>query len=221
MPNYAELREAMVRDQLIPRGIADARVLDAMRTVPRHEFVLPELAARAYEDGALPIAAGQTISQPYIVALMAETLRLDQTSRVLEVGTGSGYAAAVLSRLCRHVYSVELHAELADAAAERLLRLGYHNVTVRAGNGWLGWPEEAPFDAISVPAGSSSVPEPLPEQLAIGGRLVIPIGPGIERQQLLRITRSGPQQYEQESLGPVSFVPLINVADSHTANGEQ
>jgi len=202
-------RERMVERQIAARGVRDARVLQAFRDVPRHAFVPPEFAAAAYDDRALPIAAGQTISQPYVVALMVEALSLVPGDRVLEVGTGSGYAAAVLSRLAAEVYTIERHAELADLARARCAALGYANVQVRVADGTLGWPEAAPFDAILVSAGGPRVPSTLEAQLAIGGRLVIPVGAGRHSQNLLRVTRTAADQLEREDIGLVQFVPLV------------
>jgi protein-L-isoaspartate(D-aspartate) O-methyltransferase len=206
--NTANARHVMVDEHLRPRGIRDPRVLDAMGSVPREKFVPLELVPHAYADRPLPIGAGQTISQPYIVALMAEALALQPTDTVLEVGTGSGYAAAVLSILATRVYTIERHFALADIARERLHRLGYANVEVRRGDGTLGWPDAAPFDAISVAAGGPEVPPSLVQQLAVGGRLVIPIGPE-DQQRLVRITRLSPTEVVREDLGDVMFVPLI------------
>ena len=199
----------MVARQLEARGIRDPRVLQAMRAVPREEFVPPELVEFAYEDSPLPIAEQQTISQPYIVAAMIEALQLDQGSRILEVGTGSGYAAAVLAMIAARVYTIERHAGLATAAAARLEQLNIRNVQVRTGDGSLGWPEHAPFDGIVVAAGGPDIPEALIEQLAIGGRLVIPVGATPREQTLVRIQRTGPDSLSREDLGPVRFVPLI------------
>ena len=199
----------MVERQLADRDVRDPRVLQAFRDVPRHVFVPPELAAQAYDDRALPIAAGQTISQPYVVALMVETLALRSRDRLLEVGTGSGYAAALCSRLCAEVYTIERHAELADLASARIAALGYANVHVRIADGSLGWPAEAPFDAILVSAGGPHVPAALEAQLAVGGRLVIPVGERRGFQKLVRITRSSSDRLEREDLGEVAFVPLV------------
>ncbi|HIE52022.1 MAG TPA: protein-L-isoaspartate(D-aspartate) O-methyltransferase, partial [Armatimonadetes bacterium] len=176
-------REAMVERQIRARGVRDPRVLEAMRQVPRHKFVLPSLQAQAYQDTPLPIGLDQTISQPYMVALMTELLELKGPEKVLEVGTGSGYQAAILAELAEQVYTIERIPELAAAARQRLQELGYHNVTVRVGDGTLGWPEEAPFEAIIVTAGGQTVPPALKEQLAEGGRLVIPVG-GYRMQDL-------------------------------------
>jgi protein-L-isoaspartate(D-aspartate) O-methyltransferase len=208
-------RAAMVERQLVARGIRDARVLAAMRTVPREAFVAEELAEFAYDDAPLPIGAGQTISQPYIVAAMAEALEPEPGHRVLEVGAGSGYAAAVLSRVVAEVYAIERHAELATVAARRLADLGHANVHVRQGDGTLGWSEHAPYDGIVVAAGGHEVPRALLEQLAVGGRLVIPIGTTPRDQQLLRVRRVGPSTYEREELGAVRFVPLIGAGGWH------
>ena len=200
-------RNAMVRAQLEQRGITDSRVLNAMATVPRHLFVPPEARAQAYGDRALPISDGQTISQPYIVALMAQALSLRPGDRVLEVGAGSGYAAAVLSRLAGEVYTIERWPALAEAAERRLHSLGYTNVHVFHGDGTAGLPAYAPFDGIAVPAAAPWVPRPLREQLGEGGRLVIPVG-GRNEQLLLRLTRTNHRTHT-ERLGEVRFVPLI------------
>lgn len=205
-------REIMIERDLKSRGIHDPAVLAAMREVPREEFVSPNLAGQAYEDHPLPIDEGQTISQPYMVAYMAESLELAPTDRVLEIGAGSGYSAAVLSRLVAEVYSVEHLAGLAASAGERLWRLGYDNIRIFEGDGTLGWPELAPYDAIIVTAGAPQVPEPLPEQLAIGGRLVVPVGPNHFVQTLIRVRRVKKDEYRQENLMAVQFVPLIGVA---------
>jgi protein-L-isoaspartate(D-aspartate) O-methyltransferase len=209
MQDFARLRDQMVEKQLAARGLSDERVLEALRTVPREEFVPPGLVESAYDDAPLPIAAGQTISQPYVVALMAAALDLTQADRVLEVGTGSGYAAAVLARLAKHVYTVERHAALADAARATLQRLGFDNVTVLECDGTQGWPEQAPFDAIVVSAGSpEDIPQPLLDQLAIGGRLVIPAGSEY-LQKLWRVVRTDKDDYQRDDMGSVRFVPLI------------
>jgi len=197
----------MVRAQLVQRGITDSRVLDAMATVPRHLFVPPEARAQAYGDRALPISEGQTISQPYIVALMAQALSLRPGDRVLEVGAGSGYAAAVLSRLASEVYTIERWPALAETAERCLHDLGYMNVHVFHGDGTAGLPAYAPFDAVVVSAASPWVPRPLREQLGEGGRLVIPVG-GRNEQILLRLTRTDHRTHTAR-LGEVRFVPLI------------
>lgn len=202
----ADARRTMVQQQIEARGVRDPRVLEAMRAVPRHRFVLPDWQDRAYDDTPLPIAAGQTISQPYIVAVMTEAARLEADAVVLEVGTGSGYQAAVLSPLVRQVYSVEVVPELARTSAALLADLGYGNVTVREGDGYAGWPEHAPFDAIIVTAAPPEVPAALREQLKVGGRLVVPVGVG--HQELLVIERTA-DGFSETSLMPVRFVPMV------------
>jgi protein-L-isoaspartate(D-aspartate) O-methyltransferase len=199
----------MVREQLSARGITDAAVLRTMEQVPREEFVPEEVRPYAYHDGPLEIGEGQTISQPYIVALMTEALELAPEDRALEIGTGSGYGAAVLSRITAEVYTVERYPTLAEAARKRLERLGYHNVHVRAADGTLGWAEHAPFDAIVVTAGGPEVPYPLRDQLAIGGHLVMPVGSALTVQELIRVHRVGENAYDTENLGGVRFVPLV------------
>jgi len=198
-------REAMVAEQIEQRGVRDARTLAAMRTVPRHLFVPPALQAEAYSDHPLPIGHDQTISQPYIVAFMTEALRLRGGETVLEVGTGSGYQAAVLAEIAARVYTIEIVAPLAEEARERLKRLGYRNVEVRAGDGYAGWPEKAPFDAVMVTAAAPHIPEPLKQQLKDGGRLVIPVGD--ESQELVVLTRTG-TAYVEDRVLPVRFVPM-------------
>jgi protein-L-isoaspartate(D-aspartate) O-methyltransferase len=207
---YAEARARMVREQIESRGVRDARVLAALRSVPRHELVPASEREDAYEDRPLPIGRGQTISQPYVVAAMTEALALRGDERVLEVGTGSGYQAAVLSGLCKQVYTIELEAELAARARADLARLGYANVEVRQGDGWRGWPEQAPFDAIIVTAAPEQVPPDLVEQLAVGGRLVIPVGRYEQNLLLLRRTEKG---IERETLFGVRFVPMRGEAE--------
>jgi len=206
--NFERLREEMVKFQIAARGIRDEEVLRAFREVPREEFVPEEMREFAYEDSPLPIGEEQTISQPYIVALMTEALELEPDSRVLDVGTGSGYAAAILSRVAAEVFSVERIGELARVAEKRLKRLGYGNVRVREGDGSLGWAEHAPYDAIVVAAGGPEIPKALVDQLADGGRLVIPVGATPRLQELLRVRRVG-GGIEKENLGGVRFVPLI------------
>ncbi len=207
--NTQEQRHLMVEHQIAARGIRDRAVLDAMREVPRERFVAEHLAEFAYDDTPLGIEEGQTISQPYIVALMAEALELTPTSRVLEVGAGSGYATAVMSHLAEAVYAIERHELLARNAAIRLRDLGYGNVQIRHGDGTLGWAEHAPYDAIAVAAGGPDVPRSLLDQLAVGGRLVMPVGTDERMQELVRVRRLTEDRYERESLGRVSFVPLI------------
>jgi protein-L-isoaspartate(D-aspartate) O-methyltransferase len=208
--DFAAERERMVRHQLAARGIRDERVLAAMRAVPRERFVSPVYAASAYDDGPIPIDCGQTVSQPYVVALMAEALELSPGDRVLEVGTGSGYASAVLSHLAREVYTVERHGKLAESARERLASLGYANVHVLHGDGLQGWPEHAPYDAISVAAGGPEVPPALSAQLAPGGRLVMPLGPETYLQKLVRARpRRNGAGLDLEDLADVRFVPLL------------
>ncbi len=201
-------RAQMVERQLAARGIADPRVLAAMGEVPRERFVAPELDERAYDDGPLSIGEGQTISQPYIVALMIEAAHLAPGERVLEVGAGSGYAAAVLSRIVGEVLAIERHGSLAEAAAGRIADLGYDNCRIVAGDGIRGLPEEAPFDAIIVAAGGEHVPMPLKQQLAVGGRMVMPVGDEMS-QVLRRLTRTAPDRWEETDLAGVRFVPLI------------
>jgi protein-L-isoaspartate(D-aspartate) O-methyltransferase len=212
MGKFEDLRKQMIDYQLAARGLHDQTVLDAVNAVPREEFVPTDLVEFAYRDSALPIAASQTISQPYIVALMTAALELKSDDRVLEVGTGSGYAAAVLAEIAKQVYTIERHKILADTARTRLEELGYTNTRVLFGDGTLGWPEHAPFDAITVAAGGPEVPATLKQQLAIGGRLVIPVGSSLRTQKLLRIRRISEHEYEEEDLGGVRFVPLIGAA---------
>lgn len=206
---YASLRRLMVERQLAARGISSAPVLAAMGRVRREVYVPPELRAHAYADAPLPIGAGQTISQPYVVAYMLAELGLAGGERVLEVGTGSGYAAAVLAEIAAQVYTLERHASLAQEAAERLALDGYRNVEVRVGDGTLGWPEAAPFDGIVVAASGPSVPPPLREQLKVGCHLVMPVGSSLGLQELKRITRVAPDRWSEKDLGGVRFVPLI------------
>lgn len=202
-----ERRERMVEEQVAGRGIRDARLLDAMRRTPREPFLDAGLANEAYEDGPLPIGEGQTISQPYVVALMIEALAVGERDCVLEVGAGSGYAAALLGRLAARVHAIERHAVLAEAARARLAGLGLSAIRFAVGDGTRGWPEAAPFDAILVSAGGPAIPPPLVNQLAPGGRLVMPVGPP-GGQRLVKVTRA-PDGDRRDDFGPVSFVPLI------------
>jgi protein-L-isoaspartate(D-aspartate) O-methyltransferase len=198
----------MVDRQLRPRGISDNRVLQVLAATPRHLFVPQKVVAGAYLDSPLSIGLGQTISQPYIVALMTELLHLSGTEKVLEIGTGSGYQAAVLAQLTDTVYTIEIVEALADSSRDRLARLGYHNVTVRHGDGYLGWPEQAPFDCIIVTAAPPEVPPALVEQLRPGGRMVIPVGEYY--QELLVITKSTSGQIKRSGVIPVRFVPMVH-----------
>jgi protein-L-isoaspartate(D-aspartate) O-methyltransferase len=207
---YAEARAQMVREQIAGRGIADPRVISAMSRVPRHELVPESMRERAYEDRPLPIGNGQTISQPFVVAYMTEQLRLRGGERVLEVGTGSGYQAAVLAEIAGEVYTIEIVEPLGIRARDDLQRLGYKNVHVRIGDGYRGWPELAPFDAIIVTAAPERVPQPLIDQLAMGGRLVLPVGSF--DQELLRIERRT-DGIQQERLIDVRFVPMRGEAE--------
>ncbi len=209
MADFAAERETMVRQQIAGRGIEGRRLLDALRAVPREEFVPDGMRDFAYEDGPLPIEAGQTISQPYIVALMIESAGVAPGDKVLEIGAGSGYAAAVMGRVAKEVIAVERHAELARLARGRMERLGFDNVRIIEGDGTGGLPAEAPFEAILCAASGSHVPEALRRQLAIGGILVMPVGEPDSVQNLVKVTRRGENSFEQEDLGPVRFVPLI------------
>jgi len=207
MINFQKARDRMVESQLISRGINDPRVLEAMRKVCRHLFVDEALQDQAYSDHPLPISDKQTISQPYIVALMTESLQLKGHEKVLEIGTGSGYQAAILAELAARVFSVERLPSLAHRANQMLQKLGYRNVIVRVSDGTLGWPDEAPFDGILVTAGAPKVPQTLIEQLAIGGRLVIPVG-GRVSQDLILVERTAEGAHETD-LGAVRFVDLV------------
>ena len=206
---YKKLRDEMVDKAVFARGVRSELVLNAMRTVPRESFLPSQLREFAYEDAPLPIEQGQTISQPYIVAFMTEALALRGGEKVLEIGTGSGYAAAMLAEIAADVYTVERHGPLAENAAATLADLGYNNVHVLHGDGTLGWPAHAPYDAIVVAAGGPKVPESLKEQLKIGGRLVIPVGADLRAQELVRVTRISQGEYHREDLADVRFVPLL------------
>ena len=202
----AAARAKMVETQIVARGVRNPRVLVAMRDVPRHLFVDDAQRSRAYEDGPLPIGGRQTISQPYIVALMSELLDLTPNERVLEIGTGSGYQSAVLSRLAGHVYSIEIIPELAKASAERLKQLGFSNITVREGDGYRGWPEHAPYDGIIVTAAPERIPQPLLDQLAANGRMVIPVGGFFQELKVFKKDASG--RVTEKDILPVRFVPM-------------
>jgi protein-L-isoaspartate(D-aspartate) O-methyltransferase len=207
--DYDQARRRMVEEQLRARDIEDPRVLEAMARVPRHLFVPAALRFRAYADHPLPIGNGQTISQPYIVALMTQLAEVEPDDVVLEVGTGSGYQAAVLSDIVREVYTIEIVPDLADTAKARLSDLGYRDVTVRTGDGYVGWKEKGPFDAILVTAAAPEVPPPLVEQLAPGAILVIPVGPQTQVQSLLRIQKTEDGRTVTREVLPVVFVPLV------------
>ncbi len=209
MPDFAELRERMVRHQIEARGIADPAILRAFDEVPREEFVDEKQRQWAYDDHPLPIEAGQTISQPYIVAAMIEAAEIRPGDKVLEVGAGSGYAAAVMSRIAREVIGIERQHDLVEIAQKRLQRLGYHNVKIVAGDGTLGCSGEAPFDAILAAASGSHVPASFVDQLAPGGRLVMPVGDPGGVQELVKVTKRPDGTTERKNLGGVRFVPLI------------
>jgi protein-L-isoaspartate(D-aspartate) O-methyltransferase len=200
------------------RGVRDKRVLNAVRRVAREQFVDEGFEEFAYEDSPLPIGSGQTISQPFIMAKMAEMAEIEATDRVLEIGTGSGYAAAVLAELAEHVFTIERHRSLAQRAERRLNAAGYRNIEVRVGDGTKGWQEKAPFDAIVVAAAGTSIPLGLQEQLEIGGRLIIPVGEDLYSQRLIRVTRIAANKFEEEDLGGVMFVPLIGEHSGHDEN---
>src|SRR5437016_9853795 len=208
--DFAAERQRMVTEQLNARGISDERVLNAMNKVPREEFVPPDSRARSYEDGPLPIGYGQTISQPYIVAFMTEQLQPKPSDRVLEIGTGSGYQAAILAELVSEVYSIEIVEPLAKSAEATLARLGYTNIHIKAGDGYKGWPEEAPFDAIIVTCAPDKVPQPLVDQLKDGGRMVIPVGERFAQELYLLEKKNG--QLKESVTLPVRFVPMAGEA---------
>ena len=211
--DFAAQRQRMVTEQLKARGISDERVLNAMNKVPREEFVPPDSRAGSYEDGPLPIGYGQTISQPYIVAFMTEQLRLKPSDRVLEIGTGSGYQAAILAELMSQVYSIEIVEPLAKNAEATLQRLGYENVHVKIGDGYKGWPEAAPFDAIIVTCAPDKVPQPLVDQLKDDGRMVIPVGDRFAQELYLLEKKNG--QLKQSATLPVRFVPMAREASEN------
>lgn len=204
-----DARARMIEHDLVRRGVRSPAVLAAMREVPREHFLDPSQRANAYADNPLPIGDEQTISQPYIVALMAEALVLRPEDRVLEVGSGSGYATAVLARLARTIFAIERNARLIELSRLRWAALGIDNVEVCCGDGSLGWPQHAPFDAITVAASAPSMPQALIDQLALGGRLVLPLGTSETTQKLVRVVRTGPTSYAQTDLGAVRFVPLV------------
>ena len=209
MSDYSKLRQRMVKRQIASRGVRSELVLAAMRKVPRERFLPRGQGVFAYDDSPLPIGEGQTISQPYIVAYMAESLALEGGEKVLEIGTGSGYAAAVLAEIAAEVFTIERIEGLATMARSVLDDLGYSNVHVRCGDGTLGWPEEAPFDGIVVAAGGPDVPDTLKHQLKTGGRLVIPVGRSKAYQEIIRVTRISEDDFKSENLVPVRFVPLV------------
>jgi protein-L-isoaspartate(D-aspartate) O-methyltransferase len=207
---YTDAREAMVKTQIEPRGVKDNLVLDAMRAVPRHLFVPPSLVDRAYSDGPLPIGEGQTISQPYIVALMTELLGLKGGDKVLEIGTGSGYQAAVLAEIVEQVYTIEIICSLAETAEKRLTEMEYENITIRCADGYQGWEEHAPFDGVIVTAAPDHIPQPLVDQLKVGARLVIPVGDVF--QELIVITKTETGIKKMNAI-PVRFVPMTGEAE--------
>ncbi|MGA2532611.1 MAG: protein-L-isoaspartate(D-aspartate) O-methyltransferase [Candidatus Aminicenantales bacterium] len=215
---FAAKRAAMVKEQVAARGVRDPAILDALRTVPRHLFIPPQLRSEAYGDFPLPIGEGQTISQPYVVAVMTESVALGKGDKVLEIGTGSGYQAAVLSLLAASVYSIEINERLARRAADTLESLGYANVRVRSGDGFFGWPEQAPFDAIIVTCAVDSVPPRLLEQLAEGGRLVVPLGDSRSYQTLTLITKTNGKPVVRR-IFEVRFVPMTGEAIKKKRNG--
>lgn len=205
---FAQLRREAFERQIIDRGISDKRVINAMMKVERHKFVPVELQHDAYNDSPLPIGEGQTVSQPYVVALMTELLRLKPTDHVLEIGTGSGYQAAVLAEVCSQVYSVEVIKSLGERAALVLTKLGYRNIQIKTGDGYLGWPEYAPFEGIIVTCAPTKIPEPLKAQLAEGGRMVIPVGERYSQELIVLTKHNG--KMRQEYVIPVLFVPMVN-----------
>lgn len=219
-PTRQAERDRMVSEQIIPRGIKDQAVLTAMRRIPRHRFVPAYYSAFAYYDGPVPIGHGQTISQPFVVALMSDALALQGAKKVLEVGTGSGYQAAVLAEIVPNVFTIEIVEPLAIEAAQTLAELGYRNIHTRVGDGYQGWPEEAPFDAIIVTASSEHVPQPLLDQLAVGGRLILPVGKAFQELQELVLYRRTMDGYERARLSLVRFVPLIH-KDQSAQPGER
>ena len=208
-PNFDRLRKLMIKNQLQSRGIRDDAVLEVMRSVERHNFVPENYRDRAYSDGPLPIGHGQTISQPYIVAFMTEQLQVSSQHKVLEIGTGSGYQAAILGELAKHVFTIEIIPELAEGAKNILNHLSYKNITVRAGDGYKGWPEEAPFERIMVTAAPTEVPQTLVDQLAPGGRMILPVGAQFLVQYLWVIEKDDQGTVRKEKILPVRFVPMV------------
>lgn len=206
----ASKRINMIDNQIISRGIKDTRIIQAMKKVPRHQFIPEKHRSRAYDDNPVPIGFGQTISQPYIVALMSELVELSETDRVLEIGTGSGYQAAILAEVVKEVFTIEIIPELAKQAEDTLNSLGYSNITVKTGDGFFGWPEKAPFDAIVVTAAPSAIPQPLLDQLKVGGRLVIPVG-NYPYQELKKVIKTDNDIIE-DAIIPVLFVPMTGEA---------
>src|SRR6056297_504932 len=204
---YEKVRQRMVRDQVVARGIKDQKVIQAMLNVPRHLFVPANYERMAYEDRPLPIGAGQTISQPYIVALMTETLELNQNMKVLEIGTGSGYQSAILAEIVNEVYTIEIIESLGQKAEELLAHLDYDNIQVKLGDGYKGWAEKAPFDAIIVTCAPTDIPQPLKEQLKEGGRMIIPIGGSIVQELALLEKKAG--ELKKKVVAPVRFVPMV------------
>lgn len=207
---YAEKRERMVKTQIEARGVRDKLVLDAMRKVPRHLFVSENLIDQAYSDGPLPIGEGQTISQPYIVALMTELLGLKGGEKILEIGTGSGYQAAILAEIAKEVYTIEIICSLAELSEERLKEMGYENITIRCADGYQGWKENAPFDGVIVTAAPDHIPQPLVDQLKVGGRLVIPVGDVFQELMVITKTETG---IKKMNAIPVRFVPMTGEAE--------
>ena len=208
-PNFDHLRKLMIKNQLQSRGIRDDAVLKVMRSVERHNFVPENYRDRAYSDGPLPIGHGQTISQPYIVAFMTEQLQVSSQHKVLEIGTGSGYQGAILGELAKHVFTIEIIPELAEGAKNILNHLSYKNITVRAGDGYKGWPEEAPFERIMVTAAPTEVPQTLVDQLAPGGRMILPVGAQFLVQYLWVIEKDDQGTVTKEKILPVRFVPMV------------
>jgi len=208
-PNFDRLRKLMIKNQLQSRGIRDDAVLEVMRSVERHNFVPENYRDRAYSDGPLPIGHGQTISQPYIVAFMTEQLQVSSQHKILEIGTGSGYQAAILGELAKHVFTIEIIPELAEGAKNILNHLSYKNITVRAGDGYKGWPEEAPFERIMVTAAPTEVPQTLVDQLAPGGRMILPVGAQFLVQYLWVIEKDDQGTVTKEKILPVRFVPMV------------